>query len=479
MRSTRFGIFRKLTAAALACSAGAASAAGPVYLHQGSSWTPAARADFYTRDQGSRLIPFAWAKALKAPDGAPFLADGLARYGYLPNPANANRLPVGFMTGVKPEAPVSGDELLRLPHPADRRRHHRIPGRRRAPLSSISRPCWRTSTPRSARCWPATRPSRPSRRRCSGRARPRPRSPSSSRKSPPGICASTRSWPGRCRRRAGASAASTPSRMIFNRLVGMDIGPPPSFLIPENIALADAPVRYPFLWNAPKQDRTQWPGFSKNGDDLFALTRNLGQVYGVFGIFRPTRQDGHVDFLAGNSTQWKGLEHIENLVRKIGPPRWPWALDAALVAQGKRIYDRPTGDGGCAECHGKRPGAFRFIPPRSTWATPLCDVGTDTRECGHPQEDGEERRVRRGEGAGGTADRGHLRHVRPAGRFGDRSDLPADVRSFALQIRLRRGGGRDPEEAQAGGGRIAGHLQAGGARPVRRQRPASSNTNPA
>ena len=75
--------------------------------------------------------------------------------------------------------------------------------------------------------------------------------------------------------------------MIFNRLVGMDIGPPPTFLIPENIAPADAPVRYPFLWNAPKQDRTQWPGFAKNGDDLFALARNLGQVYGVFGIFRP------------------------------------------------------------------------------------------------------------------------------------------------------------------------------------------------
>jgi hypothetical protein len=56
--------------------------------------------------------------------------------------------------------------------------------------------------------------------------------------------------------------------MIFNRLTGLDLGPPPSYLIPDNIKQADAPVRYPFLWNAPKQDKTQWPGFADNGNDI-------------------------------------------------------------------------------------------------------------------------------------------------------------------------------------------------------------------
>lgn len=51
--------------------------------------------------------------------------------------------------------------------------------------------------------------------------------------------------------------------MIFNRVSGLDIGPPPDFMIPENMKTADAPVRYPFLWNAPRQDKTQWPGFAK------------------------------------------------------------------------------------------------------------------------------------------------------------------------------------------------------------------------
>ncbi|HEX8238309.1 MAG TPA: di-heme-cytochrome C peroxidase [Allosphingosinicella sp.] len=379
MRRTRFTTFRKLVAAALACSAAVAPAAGPVYLHQGSSWTPAARADFYTRDQGSRLIPYAWAKALKAPDGTAFLADGLARYGYLANPANPNGLPVGFMTGS-----YDGKPYLAMNCSACHTRQivvgateYRVDGGPalvdfQALLADLDSALAMVLASDSAFA--------PFAAQVLGPGAPAAKVAA--------LKQEVAAW--HLREHTLMARALPPQgwglgrldavSMIFNRLVGMDIGPPPSFLIPENIALADAPVRYPFLWNAPKQDRTQWPGFSKNGDDLFALTRNLGQVYGVFGIFRPSRQAGHVDFLTGNSIQWKNLGHIENLVRKIGPPRWPWALDHAQVAEGKRIYERATADGGCAECHGKRSGAFRFIPPSTTWATPLCDVGSDTRE---------------------------------------------------------------------------------------------------
>src|SRR5688500_11748559 len=379
MRSTRFTTFRRLIVAALACTAASAPAAGPVFLHQGSAWTPAARAEFYTRDQGSRLIPYAWAKALKTPGGAPFLGDGLARYGYLPNAANANGLPVGFMTGE-----TGGRQYLAMNCSACHTRQivvdnteYRVDGGPalvdfQALLADLDTALGAVLASESAFATFAAQVLGPG--------------------APPAKVAALRQevadW--YHREHTLVTRALPPQgwglgrldavSKIFNRLVGMDIGPPPTFLIPENIAVADAPVRYPFLWNAPKQDRTQWPGFSRNGDNLFALTRNLGQVYGVFGIFRPSRQGNHVDFLSGNSIKWKNLEHIEHLVRKIGPPRWPWALDSALVAQGKRIYDRKTGDGGCAECHGKRPGAFRFIPPSSTWATPLCVVGTDTRE---------------------------------------------------------------------------------------------------
>lgn len=379
MRSIRFDIGRRLIFAGLACTAGAAPAAGPVFLHQGSSWSPAARADFYTRDQGSRLIPYAWAKALKAPDGRPFLADGLARYGYLANPANPDRLPVGFMTGE-----TGGRQYLAMNCSACHTRQivvggteYRVDGGPalvdfHALLTDLDSALGAVLATDAAFAAFAAEVLGPG--------------------APPARVAALKQevalW--HLREHTLVTRALPPQgwglgrldavSMIFNRLVGMDIGPPPSRLIPENIALADAPVRYPFLWNAPKQDRTQWPGFSKNGDDLFALTRNLGQVYGVFGFFHPVRQGNRVDFLDGNSIKWKNLDHIEHLVRKIGPPRWPWAIDSRLAAQGKRIYDRRTEDGGCAGCHGIRPGAFRFLPPSSTWATPLCDVGTDRRE---------------------------------------------------------------------------------------------------
>ena len=170
--------------------------------------------------------------------------------------------------------------------------------------------------------------------------------------------------------------------MIFNRLTGIDLGPPPSYMIDSNVRRATAPVRYPFLWNAPIQDRTQWPGFAQNGNDLLALARNLGQIYGVFGVYRPRRQGDHVDFLNDNSTQWMGLARLETLVKRIGPPQWPWPVDRALAAQGQAIYERPNWqDGGCTGCHGIRPGAFRPIFNR-TWATPLCDIGTDSAQYG-------------------------------------------------------------------------------------------------
>ena len=70
---------------------------------QGENWTDTDRANFYSQDQGSQIMPLAWFRALKQPNGQPFLADSLSRYGYLPNPASDNGLPIGF-TASGPES---------------------------------------------------------------------------------------------------------------------------------------------------------------------------------------------------------------------------------------------------------------------------------------------------------------------------------------------------------------------------------------
>ena len=92
----------------LAASAAWAVDPAPIFTDQGSHWTPATRSDFYSRDQGSRMIPLAWLQALKQSNGQPFLADSLSRYGYLANPASSIGLPVGFTTTGPMGAQVAG-----------------------------------------------------------------------------------------------------------------------------------------------------------------------------------------------------------------------------------------------------------------------------------------------------------------------------------------------------------------------------------
>ena len=167
--------------------------------------------------------------------------------------------------------------------------------------------------------------------------------------------------------------------MIFNRLSGLDIGTEPNRIIAANIQPADAPVRYPFLWNAAKQDRTQWTGFAANGNDILGLARNLGEVYGVFAHFEPVKKfDFIVDFRNRNSANFTGLNRLEQMIRKLQPPKWPFPVDTALAAKGAAIYNRPTGEGGCVACHNTDAGKVRFLN-NQTWKTPVLDVGTDTR----------------------------------------------------------------------------------------------------
>jgi len=176
--------------------------------------------------------------------------------------------------------------------------------------------------------------------------------------------------------------------MIFNRVTGLDIGASSDHIIAKNIHRADSPVRYPFLWNAPIQDKTQWPGFADNGNDILGLSRNLGEVMGVFAHFYPEKDDWRVlgvNYLKNNSANFHGLEALERLVKKIGPPKWPWqqgpyAVNPQLAERGKTIFTSKTKteSGGCAGCHGIRRGAARNL--RETWATPLCNVDTDTRQ---------------------------------------------------------------------------------------------------
>ncbi|WP_205012771.1 di-heme-cytochrome C peroxidase [Nitrosomonas sp. HPC101] len=353
-------------------------AAEPVAVDQGSKWTASARNDFYSRDQGSRLIPLRWIAALKQPNGKPFMDESLDRYGYLPNKASVPAgLPVGFTVTNEESGQVIGmncsachTRQIEVAGTA-----YRIDGGPgivdfQSFLADLDVAVNTVLTNQQAFADFAHAVLGPS--------------PDS--KDQKKLREEVEAWHlpyHTLVKRALPSQPWGPARldavsMIFNRLAGLDIGPAPTYMIPENIQPATAPVRYPFLWNAGIQDKTQWPGFANNGNKILGLSRNLGEVFGVFGIFHPKKDKSHllgIDYQSNNSANFQGLIALEKLMNKIGAPKWPWKVDQTLASKGKTIYERKTAEGGCADCHGIMPG-----DKPKTWKTPIMDVGTDSKE---------------------------------------------------------------------------------------------------
>jgi len=354
------------------------STTSPFTIDQGKKWTPEDRKSFYVQDQGSRIMPLSWIQALKQADGKPFLDASLSRYGYLPNDkSNIPGLPVGFTTNG-----TDNDKAVGMTCSACHTRQievggtsYRIDGGPAivnfqgflADLDTSVNNILKDDTAfaefASSVLKSTTTPDKVKE-----------------------LHDAVNAWFERYDTLMKASLPTDPwgpSRldavtMIFNRLTGLDIGQPPSYLIAGNIKRADTPVRYPFLWNAPIQDKTQWPGFADNGDKVLGLSRNLGEVFGVFAVFHPKKDPNRlsgIDYIADNSANFDGLGKLEDLIEKLGPPKWPWAVDNALAAKGEAIYNKTCAAG----CHEIKKGAFRTIF-HETWATPIQDVGTDSRE---------------------------------------------------------------------------------------------------
>jgi hypothetical protein len=347
--------------------------AASIKLDQGRDWTELRRRQYYSVDQGSRLIRFSWIKALRQENGEPFLANSLSRYGYLPNSASPEKLPIGFQ--------VSSDGWMGITCSACHTRQIDVNGTQYRvdggpALADFQR--FLTDLDQSVE---KTLADPVKFKEAAIRVRGADVKPAEIARLKARVLdwyipyheQMTRSLPNPAWGPGRLDAVS----MIFNRLSGLDIGPAPTYMIPENMVKADAPTRYPFLWNASRQDTTQWPGFAANGDDLLALLRNQGEVIGVFANFHPLAGQKGVNYKTINSTDFKGLNKAEELIKKIGPPKWPWPVNQALANQGKPLYDKYCGAG----CHEIKRGAFRLLNPFGpSWATPIQNVGTDVRE---------------------------------------------------------------------------------------------------
>ncbi len=335
------------------------------FLDQG--WTQHDRDTFTTTPQGSRVIPMPWFLALRRLDrDEPFAGDQLQRYGYLPATAPGHTpLPVGFVRDGTAADPQLGMTCAAC-HTGQLRYNgqaFRIDGGRanadfQAFLTDLGRAVDATLA-------------QPSRFAAFAGAvlGPGGSGPQADR-----LRRDVAAWSGSYTAFMAASLPDAPwgpgrldaFGMIFNRVAGLDLGRP------GNLHKADAPVRYPFVWDAPRQDRTQWTGAAPNGTYLRAMARNTGEVFGVFGRLDPTPLPLH-QVLYSNSVNRPGLQTLEEEVVALRAPPWPrgvFGLDAARVSRGGEVFKAE-----CAGCHGAAPS--RVV--QKAWNTVVVDVGTDRR----------------------------------------------------------------------------------------------------
>jgi hypothetical protein len=346
------------------------------YADQG--WSVADRDAFYLTSQGSQMIPYDWYKAMRRLDvDELFGADQLQRYGYLANERSTDNLPVGFVIDDRTTPSELGMTCAachtgQLEYRKDNITHQlRIDGapaiadfqlfltELTAAARETSRDPQRFDTFAKAVLGASFSPTEAA-----------------------ALKEKFDAWVAQfgefMDNSLPASSPWGPGRldafnMIFNRVAVRGLG------MPQNFAVADAPVSYPFLWNASKQDHTQWPGNVQNGLYIHALGRNTGEVFGVFGIFSPKRPIppippfAPVIFYDDNSADFDGLQTLEEKIAALKPPPWPrdvFPIDDTKAAHGKSLFEA-----NCGGCHDEKKSETVL----DAWATPAQAVGTDPK----------------------------------------------------------------------------------------------------
>ncbi|WP_437916722.1 di-heme-cytochrome C peroxidase [Sorangium sp. So ce302] len=157
--------------------------------------------------------------------------------------------------------------------------------------------------------------------------------------------------------------------LVHNQVVANSLG------YPENWMALNAPVKWPFLWNAPQ---SAWIGW--RGTQQFPLSRNIGESMGLWvkaNLTAKTPEEGLFDTTA----DMNGQIAMEGLLRRLAPPRWPeevlGKIDRVKAAAGKALFRQE-----CAQCHSQWPHRWgepkrkgmRFI---ENALIPAKTIGTD------------------------------------------------------------------------------------------------------
>lgn len=382
---------KKLVVIALAltaCTKGRspASGGGPDlthvdYLEQG--WDYAARQQFYFTPQGSHLMPYDVAKAMEnATDRELFLtSENLARFGYIPQAAtaeNPDALPIGFTRDIQKKRAYLGMNCAAC-HTGQvsyRGQEVRIDGG--ASLSDFQKFVNAMDEAIYAAAGDDEKFDRFAARMLGASAtdgKERLRADLYE------LVETRKRWHAiNDTKMAYGHGRNDAFGIIFNQVLANDLHDRVGgSSILENAREPNAPVSYPVLWDAPHHNIVQWIGIARNNlEEKGPLSRNIGQVLGVFGH---VDVDAETWLLHGycSSAKRTNLEKLEAGVKQLWSPQWPekilGAIDRAKAARGEKLYKET-----CTKCHEP---INRLDEKRIVHATmvPQSVVGTDPKVC--------------------------------------------------------------------------------------------------
>lgn len=206
---------------------------------------------------------------------------------------------------------------------------------------------------------------------------------------------------------------------IYNRVLALSGS--------KSTVQADAPVSYPFLWDAPHHDYVQWVGGISNSGPG-SLARNVGQVVGVFGSIslgtelNPAGYDSSIE--VGN------LIAIEQRLARLVSPQWPEKIlppiDRKLAREGRAHYQKH-----CLSCHAD----INRTDPKRRITAQMLDIeiaGTDPLTAV---------RVAEGKGYSGVLN-GRPRHFTPTRKFIGGVESTHSLLSHVVEGILIRNAGR-------------------------------------
>jgi mono/diheme cytochrome c family protein len=370
------------------------------YLRQ--NWTDPQRQWFYHASQGTKLIPYAWFLALEQPQPTLFgtgrfaAPEYLARLGFLPDAPSAENpdgLPVGFARDTFGQAEGSGEQQSFVGLTCAACHTGQIEyGRRAVRIDGgpalIDIGAFQTQLGMSMFL---TVQSDPRFARFAGRVLGTPEAPDT-----PEARERLREQLraalilGMDEREQGRRAGLYPvaegagrldalgrgGNFVFGTLLGDE----------RNFAVADAPVSFPPIWDAPWFEWVQY-----NGSIRQPMGRNVAEAMGVRSL---VRLHGPPENLYRSSVRIRRIHEMERQLAGdvpgagLRPPPWPeeilGPIDRAAAARGQALYESL-----CAGCH-----TGRWTPAQATTGEPprrylsltmlsLDRIGTDPRAAGN------------------------------------------------------------------------------------------------